>query len=32
MTHNTQMLAGYMNTHLDDAYTNASQIHGYTPR
>ena len=32
MTHNTQMLAGYMNTHLDDAYTNASRIYGYTPR
>jgi len=32
MTHNTQMLAGYMNTHLDDAqYTNASWIHEYTP-
>jgi len=31
MTH-TQMLAGYMDTHLDDAYTNASRIYGYTPR
>jgi len=31
MTH-TQTLAGYMDTHLDDAqYTNASWIHEYTP-